>query len=511
MLTNPSEHYTIGTPYALYSVYITTTLRMIFSVVILSSFYKLQITFLFAQSLKFKHLVVVALGTLSTISVGSTGKCLLFNDTFISTVSILIFTLAAYHFCVNDYVNEIEVLLGSDIFTTALDLIHIYRREKTWRNALDFLDVVIGNLWAYIHEHRIPFQFGVIWIISLLYHTIVCCNNVEDTSIPYIVNCSMIFNFRSSLGKAASSSACMCITEILNIIISMYIHGLETEKYHIFYGNYIFDDIITALLYPALSYISNTLHGLKMLKEYTRCCGILFLSITVPVCYFDSEQVLMSLAATYHKMTTKHIRIISVFICIIMHPLLVPLLLPKLSMTSPPFVMFVILSIQAFGSLIKFFLIIHDSMVTKHFESLDTLLFSIQFSIDILGVLVEVWAVCLQLHLLFTKPFVWHHVIIALNMAFIGCIFAPVKIKLTYNSYLQRQKETEMVKSFDNATSSELHNFDDVCSICYRSLQMAKRTPCGHYFHGNCLKKWLFSRQTCPLCNTVISTQTGTH
>ena len=29
-------------------------------------------------------------------------------------------------------------------------------------------------------------------------------------------------------------------------------------------------------------------------------------------------------------------------------------------------------------------------------------------------------------------------------------------------------------------------------------------TPCGHYFHGGCLKKWLFVQDHCPMCSSKI-------
>ena len=32
----------------------------------------------------------------------------------------------------------------------------------------------------------------------------------------------------------------------------------------------------------------------------------------------------------------------------------------------------------------------------------------------------------------------------------------------------------------------------------------AKITPCGHFFHGGCLKKWLFVQDHCPMCSAKI-------
>jgi hypothetical protein len=34
----------------------------------------------------------------------------------------------------------------------------------------------------------------------------------------------------------------------------------------------------------------------------------------------------------------------------------------------------------------------------------------------------------------------------------------------------------------------------------------ARVTPCNHFFHGACLRKWLFVKATCPLCHTDINT-----
>lgn len=29
-------------------------------------------------------------------------------------------------------------------------------------------------------------------------------------------------------------------------------------------------------------------------------------------------------------------------------------------------------------------------------------------------------------------------------------------------------------------------------------------TPCGHFYHRICLKKWLFHQNNCPMCHQVI-------
>jgi E3 ubiquitin-protein ligase RNF139 len=54
------------------------------------------------------------------------------------------------------------------------------------------------------------------------------------------------------------------------------------------------------------------------------------------------------------------------------------------------------------------------------------------------------------------------------------------------------------------ATEEQLRNFDDVCAICYQDLTTARITKCNHYFHGVCLRKWLYVQDICPLCHETL-------
>ena len=49
----------------------------------------------------------------------------------------------------------------------------------------------------------------------------------------------------------------------------------------------------------------------------------------------------------------------------------------------------------------------------------------------------------------------------------------------------------------------------DQCSICLNpfldeSLHERMTTICNHFFHTNCLKVWLESHPTCPMCRVMI-------
>lgn len=41
-------------------------------------------------------------------------------------------------------------------------------------------------------------------------------------------------------------------------------------------------------------------------------------------------------------------------------------------------------------------------------------------------------------------------------------------------------------------------------------MNSAVITPCSHFFHAGCLKKWLYVQETCPLCHSQLKSQTPT-
>lgn len=65
----------------------------------------------------------------------------------------------------------------------------------------------------------------------------------------------------------------------------------------------------------------------------------------------------------------------------------------------------------------------------------------------------------------------------------------------TSKTCLSKYKEIERVNSKNNE-----------CSICLCKTNKPKcKTSCGHTFHISCLKEWLKSNVTCPLCRTTIN------
>lgn len=62
-----------------------------------------------------------------------------------------------------------------------------------------------------------------------------------------------------------------------------------------------------------------------------------------------------------------------------------------------------------------------------------------------------------------------------------------------------------------NESPSEISNEAKFCCICYDHLESDERlvkTPCqspvSHYFHSDCLERWLKRELTCPICRAKV-------
>uniref|UniRef100_A0A665WL30 RING finger protein 145 n=1 Tax=Echeneis naucrates TaxID=173247 RepID=A0A665WL30_ECHNA len=73
-----------------------------------------------------------------------------------------------------------------------------------------------------------------------------------------------------------------------------------------------------------------------------------------------------------------------------------------------------------------------------------------------------------------------------------------------WRSFLLRQEAAKKINSLPKATAQQLQQHNDVCSICFQEMSSAVITYCRHFFHGNCLRKWLYVQDTCPLCHQTV-------
>uniref|UniRef100_A0A7I4XXH3 RING-type domain-containing protein n=1 Tax=Haemonchus contortus TaxID=6289 RepID=A0A7I4XXH3_HAECO len=79
------------------------------------------------------------------------------------------------------------------------------------------------------------------------------------------------------------------------------------------------------------------------------------------------------------------------------------------------------------------------------------------------------------------------------------------RMETLLGSMTARQAAVKNINRLPRASREELKARSDVCAICFMEMcEEARVTPCKHFFHGACLRKWLSVRQVCPLCYTEL-------
>ncbi|XP_075004405.1 RING finger protein 145-like isoform X5 [Calonectris borealis] len=74
-----------------------------------------------------------------------------------------------------------------------------------------------------------------------------------------------------------------------------------------------------------------------------------------------------------------------------------------------------------------------------------------------------------------------------------------------WRSFLLRREAAKKINSLPRATGGQLRDHNDVCAICFQDMQVAVVTPCSHFFHAACLRKWLYVQDTCPMCHQQVT------
>ena len=81
-------------------------------------------------------------------------------------------------------------------------------------------------------------------------------------------------------------------------------------------------------------------------------------------------------------------------------------------------------------------------------------------------------------------------------------LFFDLKRRMKRHSNYLRVIE-KMERKFPWANDEELLN-SDKCAVCWETLDKARRLPCSHVFHHNCLRSWLEQDTSCPTCRKSL-------
>lgn len=249
------------------------------------------------------------------------------------------------------------------------------------------------------------------------------------------------------------------------------------------------------------------LTDLKPLQRTFLMSILLFIVVSslIESMYEVSDPILLSLSASHNKNIFKHIRAIILFTFLWMFPLYMTYSICQYF--NLDFWLLVIISssvltsVQAIGSLVVYGLFIYDSLRENPWEKLDDVIYYTRATVRVLEFLVALFVVCFGLR----ETLVGHWSWINSSILIIHCYFNVYKrLQTGWKTFLLRREAVARVESLPQATEEQLRAYSDICPICFSSMSQAKVTPCKHFFHATCLRKWLYVKDTCPMCHKKI-------
>eukprot|EP00092_Neocalanus_flemingeri_P050839 GFUD01058889.1.p1 GENE.GFUD01058889.1~~GFUD01058889.1.p1 ORF type:complete len:568 (+),score=198.06 GFUD01058889.1:192-1706(+) len=225
-------------------------------------------------------------------------------------------------------------------------------------------------------------------------------------------------------------------------------------------------------------------------------------------CLEITHPVLLSLPATNRRLV-RHLVPLLLTISLLLLPLgMVYALLTKVSSDLWTLVIIsscLVTAVQAMGSLATYILFVWDSLLTVPSPYMDDYVYYVKAVTRGVELLLALAVVCGGFYESVALDREWSmlNTLVLVSHCYFN-IYS--RISQGWALYLARRETSKRLSSLHTATTTELATHGDVCSICYQDMESptAVVTLCSHFFHKNCLKRWLVVQDNCPLCTKAI-------
>lgn len=389
--------------------------------------------------------------------------------------------IAGIYQCIHDVVSH---------FITSVQIIQ-------WMYRMYGLTVTVVFHWRRV---KVPFCMMTLWGILFLYNSLsFLLFSSESVTILQLFNLTMALTCNSVLSM---TSCCFIIYKLSGYILNIvkrYHHedniappgdpysspdGLREGFGFFFLGLY------TGL---SSSKISRKLVLLELIFY-------LIISALARSMFEITEPVLLGLASQPSIIYRKHLRVLSFCVSLLGASIYLAVNLYFLKEKIPFITPNVITIAQIIAALVLYFLYVYESRQTQIWEELDDYVYFINGSCKVFEFVV-ISAVLFYRVCDFSLEWTLFQIVMAVLHLYFN-IWTPAKEG--WLSLKQRHQVNQKLNSLPSATEKEIDELEDVCSICLEELKAAKVTPCRHYFHSLCLRKWLNVQDKCPMCHTAL-------
>ncbi|KAF3834330.1 hypothetical protein F7725_025534 [Dissostichus mawsoni] len=252
------------------------------------------------------------------------------------------------------------------------------------------------------------------------------------------------------------------------------------------------DSTLTVLGMSAV--ISSVAHylGLSILHSRNMC---LLLTAILHFIHGMTDPVLMSLSASHVSSFRRHFPVLLVSSALFVLPVVLSYALWH-HYALNTWLFAVVVSLTVYG------LFMVDGFSNVLWEKLDDYVYYVRSSGNIIEFL---FGVIMFGNGAYTMMFESGSKIRACMMCLHAYFNIYLQAKNGWKTFINRRTAVKKINSLPEMRGDQLRDIEDVCAICYQEFATSARiTPCHHYFHALCLRKWLYIQDTCPMCHQRV-------
>uniref|UniRef100_A0A3B4BKV4 E3 ubiquitin-protein ligase RNF139 n=1 Tax=Periophthalmus magnuspinnatus TaxID=409849 RepID=A0A3B4BKV4_9GOBI len=370
------------------------------------------------------------------------------------------------------------------------------------------LQLLLEDTWKRI---RFPDILRVFWLTRvtaqalLLVYMIRVASILSWEGVGELLSNLIISGCDSTLTVLGMSAVISSVAHYLGLSILAFIGSTEEE------------DKRLGFVAPVLFFILALQTGLSSLDPEERLVRLsrnmcLLLTAILHFVHGMADPVLMSLSASHVSSLRRHLPVLLVSTTLLVLPVLLSLLLWKhYALNTWLFAVTafcVELCLKVLVSLTVYGLFMADGLSVTLWEKLDDYVYYVRSTGNIIEFL---FGVVMFGNGAYTMMFESGSKIRACMMCLHAYFNIYLQAKNGWRTFINRRSAVKKINSLPELKGVQLHNIGDVCAICYQEFSASARiTPCNHYFHALCLRKWLYIQDTCPMCHQRVYIEDGT-
>ncbi|CDQ76152.1 unnamed protein product [Oncorhynchus mykiss] len=371
------------------------------------------------------------------------------------------------------------------------------------------LQLLVEDTWKRI---RFPDVLRVFWLTRMTAQAIILVYVVkvvrhesgEHSYLTWDVFWDLFSNLiisgcDSTLTVLGMSAVISSIAHYLGLSILAFIGSTEEEDKRL--------GFVAPVLFFILA-LQTGLSGLDPEERLVRLSRNMCLLLTAILHFIHgmTDPVLMSLSASHVSSFRRHFPVLLVSLCLFVLPVVLSYTLwHRYALNTWLFAVTafcVELCLKVVVSLTVYALFMVDGYYNVLWEKLDDYVYCVRST----GNVIEfVFGVIMFGNGAYTMMFEAGSKIRACMMCLHAYFNIYLQAKNGWKTFINRRTAVKKINSLPEVKGGQLRVIEDVCAICYQEFATSARiTPCQHYFHALCLRKWLYIQDTCPMCHQKV-------